>query len=57
MPEAAPAAAESKTINCVHCNKPVKKLTRYYRDGKFYCAKKCWRAMLAKAKEGQEEQK
>jgi hypothetical protein len=36
--------------NCLACNKPIKKLKRYYRDGKFYCNKKCWRKAL-KAKE------
>jgi len=26
-----------KQTNCLACNKPIKKLKRYYRDGKFYC--------------------
>jgi len=47
--EAKPKA--EKQTNCLACNKPIKKLKRYYRDGKFYCTKKCWRAYLAKAKE------
>lgn len=42
----APAAAEAKPVekqtNCPSCNKPLKKLRRYYRNGKFYCTKKCW---------------
>jgi hypothetical protein len=43
----AKAAAETKPVsekqtNCLGCNKPLKKLRRYYRDGKFYCTKKCW---------------
>jgi len=41
--------AEQQT-NCLGCNKPIKKLKRYYRDGKFYCNKKCWRKAL-KSKE------
>ncbi len=40
-PAAKPAA--EKQTNCLACNKPIKKLKRYYRDGKFYCNKKCWR--------------
>jgi recombinational DNA repair protein (RecF pathway) len=48
-PEAQPKA--EKQTNCLGCGKPIKKIKRYYRDGKFYCAKKCWRAYLAKAKE------
>ena len=39
-----------KQTNCLSCNKPIKKLKRYYRNGKFYCSKKCWRAFLAKSK-------
>ncbi|MEK6727518.1 MAG: hypothetical protein AABY28_02435 [Candidatus Omnitrophota bacterium] len=42
---------EEKQENCLSCNKPIKKLKRYYRDGKFYCSKKCWRGFLAKFKE------
>jgi hypothetical protein len=32
-----------KQTNCLACNKPIKKLKRYYRDGKFFCNKKCWK--------------
>ncbi|MCX7927977.1 MAG: hypothetical protein N2606_07625 [Candidatus Omnitrophica bacterium] len=41
---------ESKPTNCISCNKPLKKLKRYYRDGKYYCTKKCW----LKMKKGQQ---
>lgn len=58
-PETQPAAAgtekpkvqQEKQTNCLNCNKPIKKLKLYYRNGKFYCNKKCWRAFLTKAKE------
>jgi len=40
-PQAKPQ--EEKQANCLACGKPIKKLKRYYRDGKFYCNKKCWR--------------
>ncbi len=44
--------AEEKQTNCLACNKPIKKLKRYYRNGKFYCNKKCWRkAVNSKEKE------
>lgn len=33
---------EEKQTNCLGCNKPLKKLRRYYRNGKFFCTKKCW---------------
>ncbi len=31
-----------KQTNCLSCNKPLKKIKQYYRNGKFYCSKKCW---------------
>ncbi|MBM3250525.1 MAG: hypothetical protein FJZ09_06795 [Candidatus Omnitrophica bacterium] len=40
-----------KQTNCLACNKPIRKLKRYYRDGKFYCNKKCWKTFIAKSKE------
>lgn len=54
--EAAPQAAaakpaEEKQTNCPACNKPIKKLKRYYRNGIFYCNKKCWQKMLKQPKE------
>jgi hypothetical protein len=48
-PEANPQAkpkAEKQT-NCPSCNKQLKKLKIYYRNGKFYCSKRCWRKSLA----------
>lgn len=45
--------APEKQTNCPACSKPIKKLKRYYRNGKFYCSKKCWR----KAVKPKEEKK
>ena len=42
-----------KQTNCLACGKPIRKLKRYYRDGKFYCSKKCW---IKKVKTKQEKQ-
>lgn len=36
--------------NCLNCNKPMKRIKRYYRDGKFYCNKRCWKDYVNKAK-------
>jgi len=47
--EAKPAV--EKQTNCLACNKPIKKLKRYYRNGKFYCSKRCWGNYLKKQKE------
>jgi len=41
---------EEKQTNCLSCNKPIKKIRRYYRDGKLYCTKKCWSTFIKKPK-------
>ena len=47
-----------KQTNCPSCNKLIKKLKRYYRNGKLYCSKKCYRAFISKSKaEAKEEKK
>ncbi|MBM3246185.1 MAG: hypothetical protein FJZ13_02525 [Candidatus Omnitrophica bacterium] len=48
-PQEAPVKEEQ--TNCLACNKPIKKVKRYYRDGKFYCNKKCWRTYIEKTKQ------
>ncbi|MFA6357255.1 MAG: hypothetical protein WCY09_01105 [Candidatus Omnitrophota bacterium] len=40
-----------KQTNCPACNKLIKKLRRYYRNGKLYCTKRCWKTALSKSKE------
>ena len=50
---AAPAEAKPKAekqTNCLGCSKLIKKIRRYYRDGKYYCTKRCWRNYLEKNK-------
>ena len=43
---------EEKQTNCPACNKPIKKIKKYYRNGKNYCTKKCWlKAVRAPKKE------
>ena len=42
--------------NCLGCAKPLKKLKLYYRNGKYYCAKKCWRNFNLKEKEQQKKE-
>jgi len=61
MAEQAPNTAtqekpkEEKQTNCLACNKPIKKIRRYYRNGKFYCTKKCWKNYIEKAKAEKKE--
>jgi hypothetical protein len=48
------AAPVEKQTNCPACSKPLKKTKRYYRNGKFYCTKRCWiNSKKPKEKEGQ----
>ncbi len=48
---------EEKQANCLACSKPIKKIKRYYRNGKYFCMKKCWLNYLKKAKEETAEKK
>ena len=63
VPTAAPATAPAvpapekkeaeepkieKPDNCEACNKSIKKKLHYYRNGKFYCNKRCWKTTLKK---------
>ncbi len=47
-------APVEKQSNCLACGKPIKKLKRYYRNGKFYCNKKCWQKSV-KPKDKEEQ--
>ncbi|MFA5089407.1 MAG: hypothetical protein WC510_00065 [Candidatus Omnitrophota bacterium] len=58
-PQAQAQTAEVKPVvekqtNCPACNKPLKKIKRYYRNGKFYCNKRCW-IKATKANEKKED--
>lgn len=46
---------KEKYGNCAGCNKPIKKIKRYYRDGKYFCAKPCRKAFIDKSKQKKEE--
>ncbi|MBU0503358.1 MAG: hypothetical protein ABH882_03480 [Candidatus Omnitrophota bacterium] len=50
--ETAEKPAAEKQTNCLGCNKPLKKIKKYYRNQKFFCSKKCWKKFL-KPKEEQ----
>lgn len=40
-----------KPDNCMKCNKRLQKKTWYYRNGGYYCSKRCWKLATAKKKE------
>lgn len=48
---------KEKPANCAVCNKPIKKKRYYYRNGKFFCTKRCWKTTIKKEEKAQEAQK
>ncbi len=44
--------SEAKTKNCTKCNKALKRISWYYRNGKYFCNKECFKSFQ---KEKQEE--
>ncbi len=47
--EKAPAEVKKeKPANCASCNKSIKNKRWYYRSGKFYCTKRCWKTAAKK---------
>ena len=39
-----------KAANCASCNKSIKNKRWYYRNGKYYCSKRCWQTAVKKDK-------
>ncbi len=52
--EAKGAATETKggaerATNCTSCNKRLSRKKQYYRNGGYYCNKRCWKEAADKA--------
>lgn len=45
-----PEVKKEKPSNCASCNKSIRKKQWYYRNGKFYCSKRCWKTTSKKDK-------
>lgn len=45
---------KEKPANCAACNKSIKKKLFYYRNGKYYCNKRCWKTTVKKEEKPQE---
>lgn len=43
--------AIQKPANCMKCNKRLQRKAWYYRNGGYYCSKRCWELASAKNKE------
>ena len=44
----AETAKKEKPANCAGCNKSIRKKRWYYRNGKAYCTKRCWKTASKK---------
>lgn len=42
---------EEKTKNCPSCNKSLKRVNWYYRNGKHFCNLSCFKKAIAKERE------
>ena len=50
----AAATRMEKPTNCTACKKSIKNKRNYYRNGKYYCTKRCWsttKTVVAKKEE------
>ena len=41
-PKTEAAPKKEKPANCAGCKKSIKKKRWYYRNGKYFCTKRCW---------------
>ncbi len=57
MSEETTVVRRTKSTNCAFCGKLVRRIKMYYRNGKYYCSKRCFKKMQEKlAKEKESEQ-
>lgn len=47
---------KEKPANCAVCNKSIKKKRYYYRNGKYYCTKRCWKTTIKKEEKAENTQ-
>jgi hypothetical protein len=45
---------KEKPANCADCNKSLRNKRWYYRNGKFFCTKRCWRTTAKKEEKPKE---
>lgn len=47
---------KEKPANCAVCNKSIRKKRYYYRNGKYYCTKRCWKTIIKKEEKPEDTQ-
>ena len=55
--EAPVAKKKEKPSTCAVCNKSIKKKRYYYRNGKNFCTKRCWKTTVKKEEKAAENTK
>jgi len=45
-----------RPTNCASCNKQFKRKLWYYKNGKFFCTKQCWKNFELKNKKTKEKE-
>lgn len=45
------AKATERPTNCMKCNKRLQRKRWYYRNGGYYCSRRCWKLTTAKNKD------
>ncbi|MBA3052917.1 MAG: hypothetical protein KKD90_07250 [Candidatus Omnitrophica bacterium] len=52
--EATKKGPVEKPDNCMKCNKRLQRKTWYYRNGGYYCGKRCWKLAVEAASKKKE---
>lgn len=52
-PQEKPQARKERPTNCAVCNKSIKKRW-FYKNGNYYCTKKCWKTTVKKEEKPEE---
>ncbi len=55
MGEEVSVVRRTKSTNCAFCGKLVRRIKMYYRNGRYYCSKKCFKKMQEKLAEEKSE--
>lgn len=51
VPEKPKEAPKTRPTNCAQCNKAFQQRRWYYRNGRFFCNKRCWQSAQKKAEQ------
>ncbi len=55
MAEETTVVRRVKSTNCAMCGKLIRRIKMYYRNGKYYCSKRCFKKMQEKLRKESEQ--